>query len=129
MIKMASAAAAVLLLGMTGSSADTLRLSAKSGQSIVIKKHVFWNDRCTADSFTIKILDKIVGGSVSTKPANVKLDGTMRVGSGNNCAGKTLKGKALIYKSKPNFKGKEKFTYKVTGSDGSFRNTVIITVK
>jgi hypothetical protein len=123
-----------LLMGAALTSAQELTLtrSAESGADTRIAHERAWDRSCNALAVTVSITKNPVNGTVavvpgitSTLPAN-----TPAAGNTGTCAGKTITGIAIRYKSKSGFHGTDSVSYKVaSGGQPAQARVIVINVK
>jgi hypothetical protein len=110
----------------------TLTRSAESGVDTRIAHERAWDRSCVSLPVTVSITKNPVNGTVavvpgvtSTLPAN-----TPASGSTGTCAGKTITGDTIRYKSKSGFHGTDSVFYKVaSGSQPAQARVIVINVK
>ena len=110
----------------------TLTRSAESGVDTRIAHERAWDRSCNALAITVSITKNPVNGTVavapgitSTLPAN-----TPAAGNTGTCAGKTITGITLRYKSKSGFHGTDSVSYNVmSGGRPPLARVIIINVK
>jgi hypothetical protein len=106
----------------------TLTRSAESGADTRIAHERAWDRSCNALPVTVSITKNPVNGTVSvlpgvtsTLPAN-----TPASGSTGTCAGKTITGDTIRYKSKSGFHGTDSVSYNVVSNGRPAQSRVII---
>ena len=110
----------------------TLTRSAESGVDTRIAHERAWDRSCNALAVKVSITKNPVNGTVavvpgvsSTLPAN-----TPAAGSTGTCAGKTIIGDTIRYKSKSGFHGTDSVSYTVvSGSQPAQARVIVINVK
>jgi hypothetical protein len=110
----------------------TLTRSAESGVDTRIAHERAWDRSCNALAITVSITKNPVNGTVavapgitSTLPAN-----TPAAGNTGTCAGKTITGITLRYKSKFGFHGTDSVSYNVmSGGRPPLARVIVINVK
>ena len=110
----------------------TLTRSAESGVDTRIAHERAWDRSCVSFPVTVSITKYPVNGTVSvapgitsTLPAN-----TPAAGSTGTCAGKTVTGITIRYKSKSGFHGTDSVSYTVVnGGRPPLSRVIIINVK
>jgi hypothetical protein len=110
----------------------TLTRSAESGVDTRIAHERAWDRSCNALPVKVSITKNPVNGTVavvpgvsSTLPAN-----TPASGSTGTCAGKTIIGDTIRYKSKSGFHGTDSVSYNVvSGSQPAQARVIVINVK
>jgi hypothetical protein len=122
------------LMGVASASAQELTLtrSAESGVDTRIAHERAWDRSCVSLPVTVSITKNPVNGTVavapgitSTLPAN-----TPAAGNTGTCAGKTITGITLRYKSKFGFHGTDSVSYNVvSGSQPAQARVIVINVK
>jgi hypothetical protein len=122
------------LMGVASAGAQELKLtrSAGSGVDTAIAHERTWDRNCNALPVTVSITKNPVNGTVavapgitSTLPAN-----TPASGSTGTCAGKTITGSTIRYKSKSGFHGTDSVSYDVAiGSRPPQARVIVINVK
>jgi hypothetical protein len=118
------------LMGVASASAQELTLtrSAESGVDTRIAHERAWDQSCVALAVTVSITKNPVNGTVavvpgvtSTLPAN-----TPAAGSTGTCAGKTITGITIRYKSKSGFHGTDSVSYNVVSNGRPAQARVIV---
>ena len=110
----------------------TLTRSAESGVDTRVAHERAWDRNCNALPVKVSITKNPVNGAVSvapgvtsTLPAN-----TPAAGSPGTCAGKTITGITIRYKSKSGFHGTDSVSYTVvSGSRPAQARVIVINVK
>jgi hypothetical protein len=122
------------LMGVASACAQELKLTrpAESGVDSLIAHERAWDRNCNALPVKVSITKNPVNGAVSvapgvtsTLPAN-----TPAAGSTGTCAGKTIAGSTIRYKSKSGFHGTDSVSYDVAiGSRPPLARVIVINVK
>lgn len=122
-----------LLMLCSTALADTLRETVPANRTSTVGTHATYGPSCTSGALPkFKITQPPKNGTVSFK----QVSGTLGAKAGR-CAGKRIKGTAVVYKPKKGFRGEDKFKvgFKMdmyTAGSAKIRNVVhkyIITVK
>ena len=122
------------LMGAASALAQELKLtrSAESGVDTRIAHERAWDRSCVSLPVTVSITKNPVNGTVSvapgitsTLPAN-----TPAAGNTGTCAGKTITGITVRYKSKSGFHGTDSVSYTdASGSQPAQARVIVINVK
>ncbi len=110
----------------------TLTRPAESGVNTRISHERAWDRNCNALAIKVSITKNPVHGTVSVVPgiASTLPPSTPASGSTGTCAGKTVTGSTVRYKSKPGFHGKDSVSYNVViGGRASQLRVITINVK
>jgi hypothetical protein len=94
-----------------------------SGTKSQITTHMRADNQCNSVPVVIEILAKPANGAVAVEPKDVVIQPvTSRGGEQpSKCVGKTVKGVAVFYQSKPGFAGQDSFRYRRTSEIGRDR--------
>jgi hypothetical protein len=120
-----------LAVGIVGAAAKDLKLTrnATSGVDSRIAYERAWDRNCKALSSKVTVTQQPKNGTVSivegtsTIPAS-----TPNSGSTSDCAGKTVTGNEVRYKSNAGFRGTDSVTYTVANENGAGGTRVITIV-
>ncbi len=100
--------------------------TADSGVESLIAHERSWDRNCNPRQSAVTITSKPTSGTVSVVLGTSTIPtSTPRFGSTGVCAGKTITGNQVMYKSKPGFHGVDTVTYGVVYGDGSRGSTTI----
>jgi hypothetical protein len=87
-----------------------------------------WDRNCSPLQTTVTFTSKPANGTVWVAiGTSVIPESTPRFGSTGACAGKTITGNQVMYKSNPGFRGVETVTYDVVNPNGS-RGSMVVTI-
>ena len=92
--------------------------SVDSGADAVIARSAFWNSQCQARSFTLTIKQPPANGAVRVTEGLNPIVENPAIGTAGRCAGKQVKGKQIVYRSKPGFHGVDTVIYDVVSDRG-----------
>ncbi len=110
--------ASLLLCQASSHAAETHTATVTSGAKSRITGHTaIDNKTCTPQRVEIKVLAPPANGELSIAPETVVLPKQTRRGGAQPCAGVSLKGVAIFYRSKPDFKGEDRFRYSRINTD------------
>lgn len=98
----------------TQSNAPGHSVTAKSGLKTQITTHMKFDNQCKPTRVVIDVLAKPANGTVTTEPKDIVVPPeTPRGGDQpNRCVGKTVRGVAVFYQSRPGFVGQDSFAYR-----------------
>jgi hypothetical protein len=126
----AAVAAAIVLLAYSIAAAKELKLTrtAKSGVETRLAYSGHWDTRtCASLPDKVTISKQPEHGTASIKPAEETLpQSTPGSGSTGPCAGKKIPASAIMYRSKPGFKGTDTLGYH---SEAGIDATITVTVE
>jgi len=89
-----------------------------------------WDHDCNSLPVTITVTKKPIYGSVSVVDGEEVLPAsTPGSGPTAHCAGKTIRGKKITYRSKPNFRGDDTVSYDSEGAGTILHTTIAIAVQ
>lgn len=122
------------LLGAALALAQELKLtrSAESGVDTRIAHERAWDRSCVSFPVTVSITKNPVNGTASVAPGITSTLPANTPASGNtgSCAGKTITGITVRYKSKSGFHGTDSVSYNVaSGSQPTQARVIVINVK
>lgn len=124
---------ALLALGAgVGQAADlTLTRAAQSGVASLIGYERSWDGSCRALISQVTITVLPVHGSVSVVEDESMIPATTpRGGSTGSCAGQTIAGKQIMYRSNAGYRGTDRVSWSVVYGNGrSGRTDVTVTVR
>ena len=102
--------------------------NATSGIDSRIAYERVWDRNCKALSSNVAVTQQPKNGTISIVEGTSTIpDSTPNSGSTGDCAGKTVTGKEVHYRSEAGFHGTDSVTYSVTNDNGS-GGTRIITI-
>ena len=131
-IAIAGFVAALALASGTLAAEKTMNLSrnAKSGVDSRLAYSGRWDRNCNGVPVTVTITRQPASGTVSVVDADEKIAAsTPASGSTGKCAGKTIKSKMIMYRSKPGFRGNDTVRYDSEGSGTIIHTTISVTVQ
>ena len=115
-VSLACATAALIWAGPAAAQTLTLTRSAQSGVESTIAQERGWDRNCNTVAVTVTITKNpsngtvsVASGVTSTIPAS-----TPASGSTGACAGKSVTGNAVKYKSNAGFRGTDSVSYTVS---------------
>lgn len=89
-----------------------------SGKKTQITRHSRFDAECRSNRVEIKLLQAARNGTVTSEPIDYVVPAELRgVKQPAQCVGKTIKGVAVFYQSKPGFTGNDSFRYSRTNAD------------
>ncbi|HLH96518.1 MAG TPA: hypothetical protein VKW08_15485 [Xanthobacteraceae bacterium] len=104
----------------------TLTRTAVSGMDSLLAHEHAWDRNCNARETKITITKKPQHGAVSiVQGASTIPDSVPRTGNTGPCAGKTITGNEVLYKSADGFHGMDSLSYVVQYPDGQRSPTTI----
>ncbi len=117
-------AAAIALAAPTAAQAQGFK-SAKSGKTQWIDAYYGWNNDCSFKTINVNVAQKPQHGTVSPKVEMQRIT-RAQIGSVGNCAGKPTKAVAVYYRSKPGYRGIDRFRIQMSvgGQSKYFNYTV-----
>jgi hypothetical protein len=100
---------------------------AESGVDSLISQERSWDRNCNALPVTVSITKNPVNGAISVVPGVTSTipNSTPRSGSTGACAGKTVTGNEIRYKSNPGFHGTDTVSYDVVNAGQPPQSTAI----
>ena len=106
----------------------TLTRSAESGVDTRVAHERAWDRSCVSLPVTVNITKNPVNGSVAVVPGVTSTlpPKTPASGSTGTCAGKTITGITIRYKSKSGFHGTDSVSYTVVSGSGPAQARVIV---
>ncbi|MBV9392805.1 MAG: hypothetical protein JOZ84_00180 [Methylobacteriaceae bacterium] len=130
----AMTAFAAMLTAASGawSAEKTMNLSrnAKSGVDSGLAHSGRWNRNCNSLPVKITFTHQPENGSAwSVEADEVLPPSTPGSGDTGQCAGKTIKGKKIMYRSKPGFRGSDTVGYDSDGNGTIIHTTIAVTVQ
>jgi hypothetical protein len=131
-IAMAAFAAALALTSGALAAEKTMNLSrtAKSGVDSRLAYSGRWDRDCNSLPVTITITRQPTNGTVSVEDADEVLPAaTPGSGKTGRCAGKTVKSKKIMYRSKPDFRGSDTVGYDSDGNGTLIHTTIAVSVQ
>jgi uncharacterized caspase-like protein len=123
-------AAAVPPSPLAPTSPGTLKVSrtVESGIESLLAYERAWDRNCSPLQTTVTLTSKPANGNIWVAiGTSVIPESTPRGGSTGVCAGKTITGNQVMYKSNPGFHGVETVTYDVVNPNGS-RGSMVMTI-
>ncbi len=121
-----SALTAALSVGPALAQELKLTRSAVSGADSLLAYEHAWDRNCNAQETKITITKKPAHGTVSiTTETSTIPDAVPRTGNTGSCAGKTISGNQVMYKSDPGFNGMDAVSYLVEYRNGRRAPTTI----
>ena len=123
--------ASAACVAMAAASELKLTREAKSGVDALIAHERAWDRDCKAQPVTITMTQQPKNGTISVVPGTSTIPAsTPETGSTGKCAGKTMTGKEIMYRSKAGFSGVDTIAYDVVRDDRNVGSrTVTINVK
>ena len=86
--------------------------TVQSGVKTEITTHSRYDSRCEASPVNIRIVTQPANGTVTAEPKDMVVKQTDNaVPQSSSCIGKTIRGVAVYYQSKPGFTGQDSFRY------------------
>ena len=118
--------ASVACIGMAAAKDLTLTRDAKSGVDSRIAYERAWDRDCKALPVTVAITQQPKSGTVSVVQGTSTIPtSTPRSGGTDNCAGKTVAGNEIRYRSNASFRGTDTVVYNVAKNNVSVGTTTI----
>jgi hypothetical protein len=124
----AAAPLAVALLIATGALAQEIKLtrSAASGIEMLLVDERSWDANCKPLATSVTIISQPSNGKVTVVPgASVIAVAAPPSGSKLQCAGKSMTGNQIMYRSNPGFRGTDTLAYKVLYANGKSGSTTV----
>jgi hypothetical protein len=111
--------ASLIWIGPTSAQSLNLTRSAESGIDSLISQERAWDRNCNALPVNVNITKNPVNGTVSVVPGVTSTIPSSTPAGGNTgaCAGKTVTGNEIRYKSKAGFHGTDSVSYNVVNGD------------
>ena len=131
-IVMIGLAATVAAANVTLAAEKTMNLSrnAKSGVDSRLAYSGRWDRNCNSLPVKVTITRQPSNGTVSVEDADEVLPAaTPGSGKTGRCAGKTVKSKKIMYRSKPDFRGSDTVGYDSDGNGTVIHTTIAVTVE
>ena len=130
-MRSAAFVAAICILAPALACAETATVT--SGQKTRIAVHSRFDSQCRAARVEITLLNAAPNGAVTSEPVDYVIPERTRSGVKQpaQCVGKTIKGMAVYYQSKPGFVGSDSFRYRrvnANKADDRFNADVAYTV-
>ncbi len=123
---MISALAAALCVGPASAQEFKLARTAMSGLDSMIAYEHAWDRNCNAQETKITFTKKPAHGTVSIATGTSTIpESVPRTGRTGVCAGKTISGNQVMYKSEPGFQGADAVSYVVVYPNGHRAPTTI----
>lgn len=99
--------------------------SARSGKTQWIDAYYGWNNDCSFKTINVNVVSKPKHGTVSPKVEMQRIK-QAQIGSVGKCAGKPTKAVAVYYRSKPGYRGTDRFRIQMSvgGQSKYFNYTV-----
>jgi hypothetical protein len=116
-------AALAALVTPTFAWAETATVTSATKSQITT--HFRSDNQCNAIPVVIEILAKPANGTVTVEPKDIVIRPTTPRGGEqqSKCVGKTVKGVAVFYQSKPGFTGQDSFRYRRTSESRGDRSS------
>jgi hypothetical protein len=114
------------------SAEKTMNLSrnAKSGEDSRLAHSGRWDRSCNSLPVKITFIRQPQNGTAwSVEADEVLPPSTPGSGDTGQCAGKTINGKKIMYRSKPGFRGKDTVVYDSDGNGTIIHTTIAVTVQ
>ena len=119
--------ASLILFGAASAQSLNLTRSAESGVDSLISQERAWDRNCNALPVTVRITKNPVNVTVSVVPGVTSTIPSSTPASGNAgaCAGKTVTGNEIRYKSKAGFHGTDSVSYNIVNGNRPPQSRVI----
>jgi hypothetical protein len=124
--------AALIAIGTAAAAEKSMNLNrtAKSDVESRLAYSNRWDRNCNSLPVTITFVQKPMYGTVAAVDADEVLPAaTPGSGKTGPCAGKTIKSKAIIYRSNANYRGNDIVRYDSDGNGTLIHTTIAITVQ
>ena len=89
-----------------------LTATARSGAKTQMTTHFQVDGQCSPNRVEIAVLTAPANGTVTSEQKDIVVPARNGKGEIQKCAGKTVRGVAVFYQSKPGFSGKDSFRYR-----------------
>jgi hypothetical protein len=112
----------------TGALAQEIKLTrpAQSGVESLLANERSWDRNCNALATSVTITSRPSNGKVTViQGVSILPPTTPRSGSTRDCAGKSVTGNQIMYRSNTGFRGTDTLAYKVTYGNGKSGSTTI----
>jgi hypothetical protein len=116
-----------LVLIASGASAQEIRLTrpVQSGAESVLVDERAWNTKCKPLGASITITSQPINGKVTIVPRVSVVPVSTQSSSASRCAGKSISGNQIMYKSNAGFRGIDTLAYEVRYGKGKSASTMI----
>jgi hypothetical protein len=123
----AAIASPALVLIASGASAQEIRLTrpVQSGAESVLVGERAWNAKCKPLGASITITSQPTNGKVTIVPGVSIVPVGTQSGNVGRCAGKSISGNQIMYKSNAGFRGIDTLAYEVRYGNGKSASTII----
>jgi hypothetical protein len=128
----AAIASPALVLIASGALAQEIRLTrpVQSGIESLLVDERSWDAKCKPLGASITITNQPINGKVTVAPGVSVVPISTRPGSAGRCAGKSISGNQIPYKSNTGFRGIDTLAYEIRyGDRKSASITITINVK
>jgi hypothetical protein len=124
------AALAAVTAALAAERSMNLNRTAKSGVDSLLAHSNRWDRNCNSLPVTITITRNPANGTVSVADGDEVLPAsTPGSGATHRCAGKTIAGKKIMYRSNPGFRGSDTVGYDSVGAGTTLHTTIAIAVQ
>jgi hypothetical protein len=123
----AAIASPALVLIASAASAQEIRLTrpVPSGAESVLVDERAWNAKCKPLGASITITSQPINGKVTIVPGVSIVPVGTQSGNVGRCAGKSISGNQIMYKSNAGFRGIDTLAYEVRYGNGKSASTII----
>src|SRR5262249_40202397 len=121
------AAASALVLTASGVLAQEIRLTrpVQSGVESLLVDERAWNAKCKPVNASIMITNQPINGKVTIVPGINVAPISTQSRSASGCAGKSISGSHIMYKSNAGFHGIDTLAYEIRYGNGKNASTTI----
>lgn len=107
---------------------QTKTVSVQAGKSVWVDSYMGWNDNCTPRTINIDVIRPPRHGTVTPRPKNEVIR-QASIGQARTCAGKTVKGLGVYYKSKSGYSGADSFAVRISVGGSPALYSYVINVR
>ena len=107
---------------VTSAGVGQLTRSVESGVETKITHHASWDPDCNPRNIAVTITRPPNAGTASVKDGSDRISERPAFGSAGACAGRTIAGKHVIYRSNAGFRGSDVVAYEVLLPNGNRRS-------